>query len=334
MRRGAALAADFNGTAQITIFDKPASVMTLGNEFTDNRPEDRPRPVEVQENIIYDGQATVRNGQFSVEFVVPKDINYNVGQGKISLYAADPARRVDAQGARRQLVGGANRNAATDTTPPIIRLALNDSSFASGGLTGLSPTLLAYLQDESGINTTGAGIGHEITATLDRDPRQLLVLNEAYTAEVDNFRAGRIRYLFKDLTPGPHVLKLKAWDTYNNSAEREIEFIAASSEKLALDHVLNYPNPFSNTTQFRFDHNRAGEDLDVQVQIFTVSGRLVRTLRATVPGSEAHQKSLSWNGRDDYDEQLARGLYIYRLSVRVGQNGPTASKYEKLVLLN
>ena len=334
VRRGAALAADFSGTAQVTIFDKPTTVMTLGNELIDKWPEDKPQPVEVQRNIIYDGQATVRNGQFRVEFMVPKDINYNVGLGKISLYAADPTRRTDAHGSRPQLIGGADRNAATDTTPPTIRLALNDSSFASGGLTGLSPTLLAYLRDESGINTTGAGIGHEITATIDRDPRQLLVLNDAYTAEVDNFRAGQIRYLLKDLAPGPHVLKLKAWDTYNNSAEREIEFIAASTEKLALDHVLNYPNPFANTTQFRFDHNRAGEDLEVQVQIFTVSGRLVRTLRATVPGSEAHQKSLVWNGRDDYEEQLARGLYIYRLSVRVGQDGPTASKYEKLVLLN
>jgi hypothetical protein len=334
VRRGTTLDADFSGTAQITIFDKPASVMTLGNEFSDSRPGDRPRPVEVQTNIIYDGQATVRNGLFSVEFKVPKDINYNVGLGKISLYAADPSRRTDAHGSRQQLVGAAYRNAATDTTPPSIRLAMNDSSFASGGLTGLSPTLLAFLKDESGINTTGAGIGHEITATLDNDPRQVLVLNDAYTSEVDNFRAGQLRYVFKDLAPGPHVLKLKAWDTHNNSAEREIEFIAASSEKLALNHVLNYPNPFSNTTQFRFDHNRAGEDLEVQVQIFTVSGRLVRTLRATVPGSESHQKSLTWNGRDDYDEQLARGLYIYRLSVRVGQDGPAASKYEKLVLLN
>ena len=334
VRRGTTVAADFSGTAQVTIYDKPATVMTLGNEFSDTRPGDRPRPIEVQESIIYDGQATVRNGQFRVEFLIPKDINYNVGLGKISLYAADPTRRADAHGSRRQLIGGADRNAATDTTPPTIRLAMNDSSFASGGLTGLSPTLLAFLRDESGINTTGAGIGHEITATLDNDPRQLLVLNDAYTAEVDNFRAGQLRYVFKDLAPGPHVLKLKAWDTYNNSAEREIEFIAASSEKLALDHVLNYPNPFANTTQFRFDHNRAGEELEVQVQIFTVAGRLVRTLRATVPGSESHQKSLTWNGRDDYEEQLARGLYIYRLSVRVGQDGPTASKYEKLVLLN
>lgn len=334
VRGSAGLATSFNGTAQVTIYGQPATVMTLGNKAADPSSADRPRPVTVQESILYDGQATVRSGAFKVEFVVPKDINYNGGLGKISLYAFDPSAHTDAHGARPQPVGGANRDAAADTTPPTIRLALNDSSFVSGGLTGLSPTLLATLRDASGINTTGAGIGHEITATLDRDPRKLVVLNDAYTAEVDNFRAGKVKYLLKDLTPGPHVLKLKAWDTYNNSAEREIEFIAAGSEQLALDHVLNYPNPFSNVTQFHFDHNRSGEDLDVQVQIFTVTGRLVRTLRSTIAGSKPHEGGLTWNGRDDYDDQLARGVYIYRLSVRVGQNGPTASKYEKLVLLN
>jgi flagellar hook assembly protein FlgD len=108
------------------------------------------------------------------------------------------------------------------------------------------------------------------------------------------------------------------------------------SEELALDHVLNYPNPFANTTAFHFDHNRAGEDLDVQVQIFTVAGKLVRTLTASVSGLEAgsHQKSISWNGRDEYEEQLARGVYVYRLSVRSPRDGSTASKFEKLVILN
>ena len=110
--------------------------------------------------------------------------------------------------------------------------------------------------------------------------------------------------------------------------------MVASTEKLALAHVLNYPNPFATQTKFFFDHNRAGDDLEVQVQIFTVAGKLVRTLAATVPGAEGHQNSLTWNGRDDYDDQLARGVYVYRVSVRSPRDGAVASKYEKLVILN
>ena len=328
----------FTGRAQVTIFDKATTLMTLGNKSGgDPASADAPRPVSVQENVIYGGQAEVVNGQFNLTFVVPKDINYSLGQGKISLYAFDGTHQLDAHGYQRKLVGGAARNFQKDITPPEIKLFMDSESFAFGGLTGQNTTLLATLRDSSGINTTGTGIGHDITAVLDHDPSKVIVLNESYVANVGDFRAGRVNNYFKDLTPGPHSLRLKAWDTYNNSAEREIEFVVAHNEKLALDHVLNYPNPFAHSTTFFFDHNQAGgasETLDVQVQIFTVAGRLVRTLTATVPSADPHQRSISWNGRDEYDDPLARGVYVYRISVRVPYNNSTASKYEKLVILN
>ena len=328
-----ALNATFGGTADITIFDKPVTVTTLGDQGSAQV------PVETQENVIYGGQATVRGGRFSVRFVVPKDIAYNVGQGKISLYAADVANKVDAQGYQPALVGGASRLAPGDTAPPVVQLFMTDETFVSGGSTGLSPLLIAHLTDKSGINTSSAGIGHDITATLDNDPTKLVTVNDSYTADVDNFMSGRVRYLYKDLAAGPHTIRLKAWDTYNNSAEGTIDFIAEQSAQLALDHVLNYPNPFSNITTFHFDQSRPGSELDVQVQIFTVAGRLVKTLRTTIPASTSHvpstlqDASLSWNGRDDYNDQLARGVYVYRVSVRT-PDGQAATKFEKLVLLN
>ena len=329
----------FTGRAQVTIYDKPTTVMTLGNEAGgDPASPDKPRPVVIQENVIYGGQADVKNGEFNLTFVVPKDINYNLGLGKISLYAFDGGpNRTDAHGYQLKTVGGAAANVDADTTPPDIKLFMDDESFAFGGLTGQNTTLLAQLTDSSGINTTGAGIGHDITAVLDNDPNKVLVLNESYVSEVGDFRSGRVNNLFRDLAPGPHSLRLKAWDTYNNSAEKEIEFIVARNEKLALSHVLNYPNPFASSTTFLFDHNQAdGEpgNLDVQVQIYTVAGHLVRTLTASVSSTEPHQKSITWNGRDEYNDQLARGVYVYRLSVRSQLNGSSVSKYEKLVILN
>ncbi|WP_460584122.1 type IX secretion system sortase PorU [Hymenobacter arcticus] len=327
------LSTTFGGTADVTIYDKPVTVTTLGDAGSVQI------PVETQENVIYGGQATVSGGRFAVKFVVPKDIAYNVGLGKISLYAQDLANKVDAQGYQPALIGGASRLAPTDTTPPVVQLYMTDESFVSGGSTDLSPLLLARLTDKSGINTSSAGIGHDITVTLDNDPSKLVTVNDAYTSDVDNFMAGRLRYLYKDLTPGPHTIRLKAWDTYNNSAEGTVDFIAEQSAQLALNHVLNYPNPFSNITTFHFDQSRPGSELDVQVQIFTVAGRLVKTLRTTIPVSTSHVPStiqdgtLSWNGRDDYNDQLARGVYVYRVSVRT-PDGQAATKFEKLVLLN
>jgi len=338
VERNGVLNTGFGGTADITIFDKPVTVQTLGDAGSTQI------PVETQENVIYGGQATVRNGRFSVKFVVPKDIAYNVGLGKISLYAADLVNKVDAQGYQLVPVGGASRKALADNRPPLVHLFIssaplpNDTSFVSGGTALPSPLLIARLKDDSGINTSSAGIGHDITATIDNDPTKLVVVNDAYTADLDNYRSGLVRYLYKDLAPGPHTIRLKAWDTHNNSAEGTVDFIVAQSATLALDHVLNYPNPFSNITTFHFDQTRAGQELDVQVQIFTVAGRLVKTLRANFPASTAHipstvqDPSLSWNGRDDYNDQLARGVYVYRVSVRSGDQ--VATKFEKLVLLN
>jgi hypothetical protein len=333
IERAGVLNTTFGGTADITIFDKPVTVTTLGDAGS------TPIQVETQENVIYGGQASVRAGRFSVKFVVPKDIAYNVGQGKISLYAADLANKVDAQGYQPAPVGGASRLAPNDSTPPQVQLFMTDETFVSGGITGLSPLFIARLTDKSGINTSSAAIGHDITATLDNDPTKLVTINDSYTADLDNFMAGRVRYLYKDLAPGPHTIRLKAWDTYNNSAEGTIDFIAEQSAQLALDHVLNYPNPFSNITTFHFDQSRPGAELDVQVQIFTVTGRLVKTLRTTIPSSTSHVPStiqdaaLTWNGRDDYNDQLARGVYVYRVSVRT-PDGQAATKFEKLVLLN
>ncbi|MBF9224145.1 type IX secretion system sortase PorU [Hymenobacter ruricola] len=327
----------FTGRAQVTIYDKPTMVKTLGDEETPTTPEDKPRDIEVQESVIYGGQANVVNGEFSLTFVVPKDINYNLGLGKISLYASDPTHTVDAHGYQLKQVGGASLNAPQDSIPPVITLFMDNDKFVFGGLTGPNTTLLAQLSDSSGINTTGAGIGHDITAVVDHDDSKLLVLNESFVSSVGNFRRGQVTNLFKGLANGPHTLRVKAWDTYNNSSEKEIEFVVATDEKLALDHVLNYPNPFATSTTFIFDHNQAGgepDELDVQVQIFTVAGRLVRTLTATVPSTESHNKTIKWNGRDEFDDQLARGVYVYRLSVRSQNKGTVASKYEKLVILN
>ena len=333
VRQGGRLNNAFNGTANVQVFEKKSVVMTLANEA--NSPT---VPITIRENVLYDGPATVRNGQFNVQFVVPKDINYSVGLGKISLYASDAASRTDAHGQMLVSVGDVSPLAYRDTIPPRIRLFMDNEQFVFGGLTGLTTTMLGNLRDESGINTAGTGIGHDLTATLDGDASKVTILNSFYTAKTDSFQVGRVEYKFKDLTAGPHELRVKAWDTWNNSAERSVEFVAAPTEKLALQHVLNYPNPFARNTTFHFDHNRSGEDLDIQVQIFTVSGKLVRTLQGSAFGSGSHVSAVSWDGRDEYQDQLARGVYVYRVSVRTrsanGSATTTASKYEKLVLLN
>ncbi|WP_347159639.1 type IX secretion system sortase PorU [Pontibacter chitinilyticus] len=321
------IAADFSGTLHLTVYEKPVTRLTLGDESSQSV------PVQVRDNVLYDGKATVRNGQFEAAFVVPKDINYSYGYGKVTLYASNDKH--DAMGANQSIViGGTASNSETDNTPPTIQLFLDDESFIPGGTTGSSPVLLAKLYDTNGINTAGIGIGHELTVVLDENKEDPTILNDFYTAAPDSYQQGRITYSLKDLAPGLHSLRLKAWDTYNNAAEEYIEFFVSNDTKLALEHVLNYPNPFSTKTTFYFDHNRAGETLDIQIQIFTISGKLVRTLQTTSYASQAHLAALTWNGRDEYNDVLARGVYVYKVNVRSQQDGSSTSKFEKLVILN
>ncbi|GGK62070.1 type IX secretion system sortase PorU [Rufibacter glacialis] len=314
---------DFQGQAHVTVYDKRATLTTLGDQ-------NARRQVLSRSNILYDGLATVKNGTFEVTFVIPKDINYQVGDGSIHVYASSAS--TDGAGATAVPVGGANAQASTDTTPPQLQLFLNDVSFVSGGLTGPESTLVAHLFDDNGINTAGAGIGHEITAILDEKSSEPIILNDFYTADVDSYQSGKVRYPLKNIALGPHTLTLKAWDTHNNSSTAKIEFIVAASEKLALDHVYNIPNPFLSHTTFHFDHNRPGQELDILIQIFTVSGRLVKTLQGFGDGS-THFSGLTWDGRDDHNDNLAKGVYLYKVIVRSRQDGTSTSRFEKLVLL-
>ncbi|CAN5886201.1 type IX secretion system sortase PorU [soil metagenome] len=317
---------DYNGQLQISVYEKPTLVSTLGNE-------NPVKQIQVRENLIYDGLASIRNGLFTVTFVVPKDISYSFGLGKISLYASN--LNTDAHGAsQRVVVGGFATGAEADNTPPRVKLFMDDESFVFGGITGTNSLLISKLFDESGINTSGIGIGHEITATLDGNKDNLIALNEYYTADMDSYQSGQVRYLFKELSNGPHTIKVKAWDTYNNSAEEEVEFIVASSESISLEHVLNYPNPFSSHTTFHFDHNRNGDDLDILIQIFTISGRLVKTIQSHSLGSSAHIGDIKWDGKDDFSDPLAKGVYVYKVNIRSQRDGSTTYKFEKLVILN
>ena len=318
----------YNGFSKITIFDKPATISTFG---TGGSPV---TTFKLQSNIIFDGLATVTNGVFKISFIVPKDISYQYDYGKISLYSELTSGAIDAAGYLSNIViGGSNANAPEDKIPPTVKLYLNDPSFVSGGISRENPVFYADVEDENGINVSAAGIGHEITLVLSTGT-DVIILNKYYTAAQDDYSKGKVEFPLKDLPPGSYSLRFKVWDTYNNSTEQVLEFTIQSTTKLQLSHVLNYPNPFTTNTTFHFDHNRVGDNLMIQIQIYTVSGKLVKTLDETIYNSPSHVANLNWNGLDDFGDNIGRGVYVYKLKIRSLQDGSTTHVFEKLVLLN
>jgi hypothetical protein len=317
---------NFNGIIFPTIFDKRKNERTLG--------QDSDSPVieyETQKNALFKGKVSVKNGDFEFSFIVPKDINYTFGLGKISYYAN--SETIDASGVDTLFyVGGINPNGINDVRGPEIDLFLNTEKFIPGGITDENPLLIAKIFDESGINMVGNGIGHDITAIIDNNTAKPIILNDYFSNELDSYQKGEINFQLRDLEQGKHTLTLKVWDVNNNSSESTIDFEVRKREMFSINHVLNYPNPFTTNTSFFFEHNQLCSNLEVMIQIMTISGKLVKTIRQDIFNDCFRSDGISWDGRDDFGDQLAKGVYIYRLIVK-NPEGLRAEKIEKLVLL-
>jgi hypothetical protein len=319
----------FNGFIYPTVFDKMTRVFTQNNDFDGQYGQTQ--QYDIFNKNIFKGKASVNGGDFSFKFVVPYDINYTVGKGRVSYYAV--AGNIDGHGYNEDFnIGSSLEGAELNNQGPEIDLYLNDSTFVSGGISNSTPILYARLRDENGINTVGNGIGHDLVAVLDNDTQNPIVLNEYYETDLDTYQSGEVRYQLEELQEGNHTLSLKAWDVHNNSSTVTLEFTVAENGLLALEHVLNYPNPFTTRTEFMFEHNQVCKTLDVRLQIFTVSGKLVKTLEQQVLQEGFRSQPIAWDGTDDFGDRIGRGVYVYKLEVR-NEEGQKAEQFEKLVIL-
>lgn len=327
------LQSNYNGDLAVQIFDKDLDRSTLGNDGHTINGQLVIMNFTTLGETIFRGNASVVNGQFEFGFIVPRDIKIPVGTGRVSFYAKNNQHLENNTGYDLTVkVGDINTNAVADNLPPRIQLWMNDKTFVSGGITNASPIFLAELKDENGINTA-SGIGHDIVAILDGDENNPYILNDFYETEPNNYAIGNVRFPFRNLTKGLHTLTLKVWDVYNNFATAEIQFIVMGDEEMALSNVLNYPNPFVSYTEFWFSHNRPFETLDVQVQILTITGKVVKTINQSVTTVGFTNREIKWDGKDDFGDRIGKGVYVYKLTVKSLSSNKTAEKIEKLVIL-
>ncbi|MCX6233431.1 MAG: type IX secretion system sortase PorU [Bacteroidetes bacterium] len=315
---------DFNGTIHTTVFDKPLVISTLANDG------DQPRTFEIRKSLLYKGKTTVTDGVFSLNFIVPKDIAYKYGYGKISYYAENGI--TDANGYNDNIIiGGFNKDASLDQMGPEIHLYMNDTNFLDGGMTNENPVLLAIVSDESGINTVGNGIGHDITAILDDKSEDIKVLNDFYESDLNTYKSGSVRYPFFGLSEGPHQIKFKIWDAFNNSSEETINFVVRGSDSFTIGDMINYPNPFRDYTNFSFEHNSADQILDITIDIFSITGQRVKSIRSSGYAEGYRIAPIRWDGTDDNGFRLRAGIYLYRAGIR-SNYGEYAEKSAKLVI--
>ncbi len=316
---------NWSGIITTTVFDKPVAVTTLANDGG------LTMDFEIMNSVIFSGKSTVTDGRFNVSFIVPRDIDYNYGNGKISYYASNETDHISGQYSQVK-VGGFSRATANDTTGPIIRLFLNDTLFRNGSVAGSDPYLFALISDESGINTTGAGIGHDLTLWMNGNRNNSVVVNNYFEADVDNFRSGNIRYPLGNLDKGEYTVTLKAWDNYNNSSEAVLLFIVGDDVIFRVTDILNYPNPFTTGTTIVAGHNRPEENIVAEIEIFDLSGRKVRTLRSVTTGGGYAIEPVVWDRTAEDGSMVSSGTYIYRITLRTGSR-ETARGSGRMIIL-
>ncbi len=305
----------FNGEIFPTVYDKKVTNRTLGQD-SDSYPQD----FKTQSNVLYKGKATVENGEFSFTFPVPKDIDYSIGKGKLSYYAS--SEDMDAGGYFDEvLIGGTTEGQTTDNEGPEITLYMNDREFEEGDVVNESPMLIADLYDESGLNTVGNSIGHDLLAMMNKDTEDVIVLNDFYSAGLDTYKSGEVNYPFNRLPVGRHTITVKAWDIHNNSSEKTIEFIVSDNITPEFTLMRAVPNPFQYSSEIHLEHNLFNERMKLTVRIFDISGRLIKTMGPFDKQSDGYTvPPITWDGKDDNGNMVDKGLYIYSVLV-VSKNG-------------
>jgi hypothetical protein len=317
---------DFNGTVEVTLFDKQKTFTTIGKN-------DPPFQYKEWANALFRGKANVTNGTFSIQFMLPTNMAREVDAGRLSLYASDPETLRDAIGSYTQFkVGTMEKSPVNEVLPPAMTLFIGDKTFVNGGITTPDTHLIANIVDNSGVNISGFDPEKSLIGFLDDDPKGF-VLNDYFVADANHANSGWLTYPLRNLEPGKHTITVKAWDIYNNGSEATVEFVVTDGQGLVIETFGNYPNPFIENTTLFFTHNRSGDDLQAQVFIQKVTGELVQHYEITLPES-ASRVIVMELGALNSDKKLTAGLYLARLVVRSLTNGSKNEQVTKLIILN
>lgn len=320
------LVSDFNGSIDIEVFDQRSSNVTLGDESS-------PFNYKLWDHSIFRGKAKVVNGDFAFEFVVPQGVSSQVANGKVVMYAYDKFQR-EASGILFNLkVGGTDPNPASDNTGPSIELFMGDSTFVEGGYANARTYVVGKLYDKNGINISGYENG-SIEATLDGAAK--FVLNDFYQSAEDDFTNGWVKFPLNDLKPGQHTIVLKAFDTFGNPGTASLNFIVGDDGALVVEDLYGYPNPFSegSPVTLEFRHNRTGEDLEVQVAIYDVMGKMADFRQFKVSSSPYKVPLFEWDGKDLRGTKMTTGVYYIKAVIRSMSDGAKNAKVAKLILTN
>ena len=310
---------DFNGSVNITIYDKIQAIPTRDNDEYGG--EQRVVTYLDYPNTLFSGTAAVKDGLFEYTFMVPKDIRYNYGNGRIVYYAktADSLETAEGVGHYEDFViGGSSAFLSTDTTGPDMHIYLNTPAFVNGGTTYETPHFYADLADSSGINTAGAGIGHDLMLIVDDDAKQTYILNDYFTAADNSYTEGKVSYIMEKMANGPHSLVFRAWDLLNNSTSQSLDFIVQAGIGPSIYSVVTYPNPVSATGVMNMiiTYDQPDEAISTDIALYNTAGQMIWRMTQGNPDRVAINLA---------QINLNAGIYLYKVHIQSVNGGSTVT---------
>ncbi len=311
---------DFNGVLHAVIYDKLQRIITLNNDQSGSL------TYYDRTNKLFSGKAELVDGEFSLSFMLPKDIKYNYGTGRINFYANDTIYGDEAQGSFEQfLIGGSNPDVINETDGPETFMYLNSSNFESGEKVNETPMFFAFVDDENGINRVGSGIGHDMMLVIDEDPSLTFVLNDYFESSFNTYKSGWVKYKLPELKSGKHTLSFRVWDLMNNSTSNSIDFEVVKGLDPVIFKVFNYPNPVVDHTRIVVEHDRPETILGTTVDIFDMAGRRVWSF------SQSSADEIYWDLVGANGQKVPRGIYLYRIVIE-GEDSNIQSKIAKMIV--
>lgn len=281
---------------------------------------------------LFNGSDSIKNGKFNLSFAVPMDINYSDKAGIMNFHAVSSDKQMLAHGYCTNFIVGGTATVDNDSIGPSIFCYLNSPSFVNGGNVNSTPYFVAQITDANGINSTGNGIGHDLQLIIDGDMAKTYTLNDNFVYDFGTYTSGTTYYQIPELSAGKHTLKFRAWDILNNSSTVSLDFNVVRGLTPKLFNVGVTKNPASTSTTFIINHDRVGTTMDVDIDVFDASGRLLWTRHESGVSTDGAYTS-TWNLCTDSGQQLQTGVYLYR--VRVACEGSSqASKANKLVVIS
>lgn len=316
------LVSDYNGTALINLKDADYNVFLkdIDGEL---------HSMQKNGGTLHNGSYPVINGMINAEFIIPEDISFLDGLGRINAYSYSNDSRFAKGSSRSFRVAGIDSILGVEPSKPRIEIFLDSTTFIPGDIVSNNPILIVNLYDDYGINTTGNGIGHGIEAWIDDNSNSIDLTNQ-YTTTIGKVNSGSARTQLFNLSPGMHTVKVRAWNVFNKFDIAETFFrIGGNNDGIIIGDLYSYPNPFSDNVTIRFRHN-ISEPFNAELKFFNSAGIIVKTIQTEI--SSIHTSEIVWNGRDNNGAMITAGAYIYHLSL-TDKMGNTSSKYGILMNL-